>query len=292
MKVNATFLTLIFFITCLLIFNNTDIYSRDFPDPVGVYAPPPSNGQVSGLLPGFYGMLQHSRYMILHDEWDSWYFRTIAAPIFWEARNGLNIGGRFGTVLSAGPVREGQTPASISEFWLNSVQFEYALHTLFPIGSGIKGIIEYARTSQHPFKSEFSQTASDQVNLILMIPSIGLIRPYRIETYIRLGYADLFDFWKSKLPKPKTMFAATPMIICKSDHVYVWLSPDILFQRNGGTAIDFYSEAGVFLTRGNNRVELFIECYFSKNSEILIITPEHKAREIGFGIRFSTGSRK
>ena len=109
-----------------------------------------------------------------------------------------------------------------------------------------------------------------------------------------MGYCDLFDFWKSSLPPPRTSWALSPSLEaeCRVSRLTVAVLrayPRIFMDRNQGKLdADLFAEAGVSLGLGNARAELVLEIFASRDSEILE-SRAHPTFEAGFAVRMSTG---
>jgi hypothetical protein len=277
----------------------TTLYGKDFPEPV-LAVDPLRTAERTGIAPGMGGSLEYGYFQLSHDIWDLFYFRVEATPVFVNFGDVFAIGGRYESILMCGPVLPTEGPASIMEFTINAVQFEYALYgavDLGIVGLGTIGhgsahlLAEYSRTSQHPFRSQFSQIASDILKTGVTLPRIEFGR-LGFSSAIRLGYHDLFDFWKSPLGKPRTEWILQPMLelelnIARGTGLVLRAYPEIILDRYAGSVDAMINlESGLSLARGAERIDLLFTMYGTRNSEMLSDVV-HPTLEMGLALRIS-----
>lgn len=211
----------------------------------------------------------------------------------------------YGSYLMNGPVNEGGTPGSRLQWLMNAIQFEYGFFGALDAGP-LYLLAEYGRTSQHPFRSNFSEVSSDLIKVGLAAPPINL---GEVELYalLRLGYSDIFDFWESRLEDPRTRWMAQP-----SFRLY-WPGVELLGLLQTGLFFEGDGEIGIARTarfeesgdlvgnialKGGVRVrglhtaggspgsiDLYLDYYGSDNSEI---RDDRKTpvQLLGYAVRF------
>ena len=91
---------------------------------------------------------------------------------------------------------------------MNSIQFEYGVTLGVRTPRDLRIAFEYARTSQHPFRTGYSEVSLDILELALYPEPVRLGSAWRgdIDLAIRLAHIDLYDFWESPLKAPRTRF--------------------------------------------------------------------------------------
>lgn len=161
------------------------------------------------LLPGGYAETIYTNQAFSDGPYDSFQINTRSGhTIVGTPRFALSA--TYGAFLMNGPVTEGGKPGSRLQWLMNAVQFEYGFHAAWDAGP-LFLLGEYSRTSQHPFRDNFSEVSSDLIKLGVAAPRLDL-GPLRIYAFLRLGYSEIFDFWESDLEDPRTMWLAQPSL--------------------------------------------------------------------------------
>jgi hypothetical protein len=278
--------------------------AKDFPESIRAADPLAAigdrdEGDAGGFTApaGLGGAFEYGNYFLAHDDADSFFLRASLNPIFFRAGEDFALGGLYETDLLCGPVGEGQTAANIAAFWMNAVQFEYGLYASARVSRelGLHLLAEYSRSSQHPLRSDnyysYSEVTADILSLGLCIPRLEL-GPVSAGSSLRLGYRDLFGFWKSSLPLPRVSWFARAALEAKlplkNGLILVGRAyPDLFVDRYGNKLdADFLVELGIALARGELDDELLLTCYGTRDSELLD-DRAHPTFEAGVLFRFA-----
>ena len=275
------------------------LHAKDFPEPfLALDGLASSIGPAEGCLgiaPGMGASFEYGNYALSHDDVDSFYLAVDASPVILRLGDRLAIGGSFGSWLQCGPVPAGDMAANIAAFWMNSVQFEYALRaTVAPFRGGAAGprlLAEYGRTSQHPLMPRFSEVAADILCLGFSLPPLRAGRTEFLAC-ARLCRHDLFDFWQSTLPPPRVSWLLYPQLQVEYEAsrgmaCVARLYPRLFWDRYaGGPDAELFAEAGLSLGRDRERLELLLVLYATRDSEMLD-GKAHPTLEAGFALRTS-----
>jgi hypothetical protein len=281
--------------------------ARDFPEPLPVYDPLLTTEPDRGL--GAYADLRFHHHSISASEIDLFDFGMTAA--FAPLSVGPEGGGRFafgvaaGTYLLVGPVAADEEAFSVAEWWMNAVQYEYGLYAGYRLAhlellGPVDLLAEYSRTSQHPLRSGFSQVASDVLGIGAALPRV--VRDWgAIETSIRGAYIDLYDFWQSPLPEPRTRWRLTaaarveriiPALLRRRSgnepRLFVDGELSALRLRGGGWDMVPRLRAGVLFPVNRSRYAVYARLYRSGDTEQLE-NERSPAFLAGFGVRMSLG---
>ncbi|MFP4329427.1 MAG: hypothetical protein ACLFP6_01790 [Spirochaetaceae bacterium] len=184
--------------------------ARDWYEPMEIINPLLFRSyQGTQILPGGYAETIYSNQALLDGRYDSFQINGRAGhTLVASPRFALSLS--YGTYLMNGPVNEGGTPGSRLQWLMNAVQFEYGFFAAWDAGP-LYLLAEYGRTSQHPFRRDFSEVSSDLVK-IGFAPHPFHIGPVELRALLRLGYSDIFDFWESRLEDPRTRWMAQPAV--------------------------------------------------------------------------------
>lgn len=194
----------------LLIIGIQPLFSRDWYEPLEVVNPLQLRSYEGvEILPGGFAETIYTTHAFNDGPYDSFQINS---------RNGHTIVGAerfalsftYGAFLMNGPVSEGGKPGSRLQWLMNAVQFEYGFHAAWDAGP-LYLLGEYSRTSQHPFRDNFSEVSSDLIKVGVAPPRVD-IGPVRLYAFLRLGYSEIFDFWESDLEDPRTMWLAQPSL--------------------------------------------------------------------------------
>jgi hypothetical protein len=278
--------------------------AKDFPESIKAADPLTAIGEkgedaAGGFVApaGMGGAFEYGNYFLAHDEADSFFLRASLNPVFFRAGESFALGGLYETDLLCGPVGEGQAAANIAAFWMNAVQFEYGLYASACVSRelGLHLLAEYSRSSQHPLRSDnyysYSEVTADILSLGLCVPELEL-GPVSAGSYLRVGYRDLFGFWKSSLPLPRVSWFARAAVEAKltlrKGLVLVGRAyPDLFVDRyKKKLDADFLVELGIALARGALDDELLLTCYGTRDSDLLA-DRAHPTFEAGVLFRFA-----
>ncbi len=257
----------------LLFVVSTVAFGRDFPQAFEVTDPLyESQSGDSALLPRSYVEIAYNNHLFLPGKDDSFNVSGLGAftLLDLDSRFALNL--YWGTFLLVGPVAAGETPATVAEWWMNGLQFEYGLVSAWNC-SGAHLSLEYARTSQHPWRHAYSQVTTDALRLGITLESLKQGN-FSADLRLAAGYLDLFDFWRSSVPKPRTEWVASPAVRMKyrlahGFSLFSKLQLDALVLRSGGFDADYWAELGWEAGCGSSRLQLYLDFYSSNDSEQL-----------------------
>ncbi len=198
----------LFFAVVLL--SGAPLHSRDWYEPLEVVNPLLLRSyEELVLVPGGLSETIYTNQAFSDGTYDSFQINArtghtiIGSPAF-------ALSATYGAFLMNGPVDEGGTPGSRLQWLMNAVQFEYGFHFAWDLGP-LYLLWEYSRTSQHPFRDNFSEVSSDLVKLGVAAPRFD-IGPVQLYGFLRFGYSEIFDFWESRLEDPRTMWLAQPSL--------------------------------------------------------------------------------
>ena len=262
----------------------------DFPDPIPIIDPgrPAEAARQNGqFLPYSGGSFEYDYALMHHSDEELFMLRTdFYAALFQQ--NGFALGFRFTPLLLAGPVQPSETAASVAEFWLNAVQFEYGLHASCRLSGDWRLLGEYSRMSLHPLRSGFAETAYDILKLGVAPPPL-FPGPFRIEAFLRAGYHGLFRFWQSDLYPYRVRYSIAPRI--RLEHMqgkglFADVEPNLLLLRPEGVGYEIFSELGVRIPSGGGVLEIYLRTRLSDDSELLAAA-KSPAALAGLGMRIS-----
>jgi hypothetical protein len=264
---------MIIFISVCILFPSVSLWARDFREPVDTLDPLHSiHDESELLLPHGCGDVTYNDHMIIQSPQDSFDIRALCSFTLCQVHSVFALNIYYGVYLLVGPLEEGENPATIMEWWMNAAQYEYGLIGAFDLYD-FHILFEYARTSQHPLRSGYSQVTTDVLKTGVAFPllSSGM---FNIHGIFRTGYVDLFDFWESSVDKPRTVWVFTPTIeshygVTDFLSFYIRLDTDIILLRKGGTDIDFWAEGGILIGNADTKLLLFIEYFHSQDTEEL-----------------------
>ena len=290
-------------------------FAKDFPEPAPVL-----DGRLLVESPGPTGLsapagfsapaglgasFEYGNYVLAHDDFDSFYFALRADPVFAALGRTVTLSGSFAAILMCGPVPVGDTPANIAAFWMNSVQFEYALRaTIDPwpetglpesgrLDAGLpRLLLEYGRYSQHPLRGLFSEVTADILTAGLSLPPMNMGR-LSLLACLRAGYHDIFAFWQSSLGPPRASWILKPQAEVEFEaapglYMAARAYPSFFLDRyDGEWKAELAAEAGLSLGRDRTRMEFVFILYGSDDSEILR-NKAHATFEAGFAFRTAT----
>jgi hypothetical protein len=280
--------SIIIIISVCIFFSAVCLWSRDFREPVETLDPLLSiHDESVFFLPHGYGDVTYNDHTIIGSAHDSFDIRTLCSFTLAQVQSFFALNVYYGVYLLVGPLEEGENPATIMEWWMNAVQYEYGLICSFDIYD-IHILFEYARTSQHPLRGGYSQVTTDVLKSGISFPPLSF-GSFNLHGIFRTGYVDLFDFWESSVDKPRTIWVFTPTIeslyfISDMVSCYIRFDTDIILLRKGGVDLDFWAEGGILMGRDTARLSLFIEYVHTQDTEELNneVSPVDL---LGFGFR-------
>jgi len=267
-------------------------WARDFPDSFAaldtLYAPAPDGGL--SFFPGGSGEFAYVSHALRRSDEDSFDVRGFLAFTLLRAGDSFALGARWGSVVLVGPIGPGETAPTVAEWWMNAAQYEYGLSAAVGGPGEAHFLAEYSRTSQHPWRDEYSEVTTDAVKAGVSVPGVRighLLADFRLVA----GYVDLFDFWKSAVPRPRTAWVAAPAAElswrrARGPSPYAKAQADLLLLRRGGASADLWAELGVAVGPEEGGLRLFIDLFLSEDTEELR-GKAAPAALAGFGIRLS-----
>jgi len=194
----------------------------------------------------------------------------------------------FDSILLAGPVHATETPASAVEFWLNAVQYEYGIEGRMRLDDWYLST-GYSRSSLHPLRSGFEETAYDVLKAGAVSPSFRLGRVLAGFSF-HGGYHTLFNFWESRLSRYRVEWSAVPRLHLETRNdptLYAWIEPALLFLRSGNTGYEIFSETGLRIAGPGGAVSIYLWSHHCDDTELLA-DKEDRCAITGLGIRIST----
>ena len=291
----------------LLLAATVPLAARDFPEPPELSDPWLAITAAAGasptdtrppllLAPAAYGDLAYHGYTFLDGPHDSFSVRTRVGGVP-VAFGPVALGLYWSSFLLVGPIEPTDDAASIAEWWMNAVQFEYGLIAAVRLPRPFRSItLEYGRTSQHPLRSGYSEISSDVVSAGVWLETLrvgGLCddivaRPHgqtTIDLGLRASWIELYDFWESDLLKPRTRLRIAAPVEIVVDLIEIGGAklqavlagePRLLFLRSDevepGTDLDplvqmeLDAELGLRV-RGRAKWEVAVELYSTHDTE-------------------------
>jgi hypothetical protein len=267
--------------------------AKDFPESV-LATDPLAAAARPGVPAGMNGAFEYGNYALAHDDVDSFYFRLSGSPVIFAIGDSFALGGDFESILMCGPVSAGDTPANIAAFWMNAVQFQYGVYAslALPLQGRPRLLAEYARTSQHDLRAQYSQVSYDLLIGGVAAPELAL-GPVSLRSSLRAGYGSLFAFWHSSLAQPRMSWmllpsaeAEFPLGLCS---LVARVYPELFIDRYSSSLdADWFAEAGAAFVEGGDSTELLLTLYGTRDSEMLA-GAAHPTFELGLALRFSFG---
>lgn len=272
----------------LLLATSAYTFGRDFPQAFEVTDPLYGTEAGDGtLLPRTHAEITYNNHLFMSGKDDSFNVSGMASFTLLDLDSVFALNLYWGTYLLVGPIAADETPATVAEWWMNALQFEYGIVSAWNF-SGTHLSLEYARTSQHPWRPAFSQVTTDALRVGV---TRGGLRSgnFSFDFRITAGYIDLFDFWQSSVPKPRTQWVASPAIrtvyrLIPGLSLFGKLQLDALVLREGGHDADMWAEVGIEAGRGAGRLQFYLDYYHSNDSEGLEQGPS-PATLFGLGFR-------
>ena len=113
--------------------------------------------------------------------------------------------------------------------------------------------------------------------------------------WITSGYVDLFDFWESSVPKPRTLWVISPGLwatfpLIEGLSLFSELNLDLLLLRGGGIDANLWVQTGLMIGRGASRFQLFLEYVHSGDTEESVNGPT-PVDLLGWGFRLLVNDR-
>lgn len=268
------------------------VWARDFPEPFPALDPLYAGTEESGLrlAPGEgYSEAAYVPHSISGSDDDTFEVRGLGSFTLLRYGAGFAVGVRFGSYILVGPIGEGESAPTVAEWWMNAAQYEYGATVAAGAGPA-HVILEYSRTSQHPWRARFSEVTTDAVKAGVSVPRLRA-GPFRADLRIEAGYVDLFDFWKSAVPKPRAEWVASPaallsLPLIRGVSVFAKVQSDLIILRSGGSAADLWAESGLSFGSGSGAAQVFLDYYSSADTEELRDGPS-RASLVGIGFRLS-----
>jgi hypothetical protein len=268
------------------------VFSRDFKEPPVVYDPLACQEGEQVFLNYVYGDARGEFQCFHGSDYDNFDARALITFNLVSLESTFALNGFWDVYLLIGPVAPGEAPPTIAAFWMNAVQFQYGFTASFNL-SGWHILLESSRTSQHPFagRTAMAEIATDVLRTGFTAPPLTF-GDLAFAFALRTGYIDLFDFWQSTMPKPRTFWIFSPSLSANYRlngllSLYGDLGPDFLILRKGGFDANLTLEAGVEIGYGKPRLRLFLEYYHTGDTEEIQGTAS-PVDLFGAGFQFST----
>jgi len=279
---------------CLLVLSPAaTLYARDIPEPIEAVDPLAGIDDSSpAILPSSFMMLRYENYTFEKSDTDS--FQISATGAFGLFNLGGIVAGKvfYCTHLLVGPLLPGDVAASAAKWWMNFIQFQYGLTAGASLG-GFHVFGEYSRASAHPLRAEltasqdFENPAFERIFAGVVLPPIDL-GEISIETHLRGGYVDLFNYWKAyDIPEPRTRWLLRLGLraetrISSSTGLYLDFSPELLLLRTDKAAYNYRTEAG-FAVRSGGRVLSLFACFIGIDDAEELVGRRYSVRLAGLG---------
>ncbi|ADN01563.1 hypothetical protein [Spirochaeta thermophila] len=185
----------------LLFLLTIPLTARDFPQSILTIHPFPDT-YTSPLLPHGTLRLWYETYTLKESPTDSFHIGIsgAATPLAWRNLIALRI--YFDSILVVGPLAPGDEPASVMEWWMNAVQYQYGAL----LGVRLSPLVlaaEYSRMSFHPLRwrirddLHLTDPATDRLGLLITTPPLSPLPWLTIIPSLRAAYVDLFDYWQA-----------------------------------------------------------------------------------------------
>jgi hypothetical protein len=294
MKRPALFVLLVLCLT----FPRTPLFARDFPEPLPVFDALHGIGPESpAAFPASCILLRYDNFVFRGSDTDTFQIGLLGAFGLFQAGETFALKLSYGSTLLVGPLLPGDAAASVAEWWMNSVQFQYGIYGAVNL-RGYHLLAEYSRMSNHPLRAKlspekgFENPASERIGGGIVFPPWEW-GPVEFEGYIRGGYTDLFDYWQApSIPEPRTRvlfrFGGGAEIPVRSG-VLAFFKPvaDIHLLRSGGTDFSLHAETGFTVRSQGGAFSLYL-LYFRTEDTEEIIGRKQPVNLWGIGFSFSS----
>lgn len=278
-----------FVVIAAIVIASAAVYCRDFPEPFPALDPLYGSAPAGAFIPDGHAEFAYVSHTFAASSADTFDVRSLVSFPLVRVGDAFALGMRWGAYILVGPIGPGETAATVAEWWMNAAQYEYGLSAAFGFFR-THLILEYSRTSQHPWRSAYSQVTTDAIKSGIALPTIQSGRA-TVDVRFVGGYVDLFDFWKSSVPKPRTSWVLSPAArvsyrLRNALSLFGKFEADGLFLRSEGTDADFWGELGLEIGGARPRLELYLDGFFSNDTEELADGPS-RAALLGYGMRLS-----
>jgi hypothetical protein len=280
-------LVLILALNCIEV---VTIDAMDFPEPLRIIDPvsAPLDADVP-IFPAAYSELAFNDHIFQSTAEDIWNLHVTASFTLANFSRIFALNAYYSAYTLTSPFSKSDHVVNIFRFWLGAVEIEYGVTASLDIGF-CHIIMEYARTSQHPLLSGFSEVATDDLKIGVVFPTFREAN-FESTIFVRGATIDLFDFWQSVLPKPWldgmiTVGNESSLRLNRYLSFFANTSIDGNSMRAGGFTISFRNETGIRLGSGLPKGDIYFEYAYTPNTEELreTVTPSSLA---GIGFRFS-----
>lgn len=264
----------------LLLLKAGSVSARDYAEPLGLINPLHGLQAADGAKEtesgfrvgsGFYGQIwyEHAGYSSGGEDAFTLGTQGASRVLSWKDRLAVQV--HLSSILVVGPVHTDEQAASIAEWWMNAVQYQYGLHAAVrsPFADIITG---YRRTSLHPLRKGYSEIARDQI--FIGLAEIGPVRSIPgLEAALLIRYSDLWDFWGSSLGKPRNWLTMELLFgfqhdLSKQSRLFIELQPRLHKNRTEpGYDIEPAGRVGMRLGTDQSGIELYLHGYHSIDTE-------------------------
>ncbi|AFG36420.1 hypothetical protein [Spirochaeta africana] len=259
----------------LLVLTGYPAAARDYPEPPEVanplyrYEPVGSaDGPPLRIAAGFFGRFWYDHATVSTGGEDVFTVGVQGSSLALAWRDRLVLQPHFASILVVGPVAADEQAATIAEWWMNAVQYQYGLHAAHRSRFGDL-VVGYRRTSLHPLRKGYSEISRDQ-----FFAGLGRdFEPWYLAVYLR--YSDLWELWESGLPQPRNRLvlelqAAAEHTLRRDLQVFAELQPRLLLNRYGPTMeLEPVGRVGVRVGSQGSRLELYLHGYRTHDTEQL-----------------------
>ena len=281
---------------CVVMVISASAASRDFHEPLPVLDPlQVKTGEMFLLAPSAYADMQYTNHLFLQSDYSVSDLHNLCCFTLFNVGDIVSVNLYYSTYTLISPFLEGDPVVNVARWWMNAIEMEYGLTAGVNI-LGYHVVSEYARTSQHPLRAkEFSEVSTDALRVGVVFPTVESAN-LNLNFYIRGGIIDLFDFWESILPKPKSVGVFSGFFSLQyrfSDFIesFVRFTYDLNFLRAGGSDAAVYCEGGVVIGELPAAIELFLEFLYCDDTEVARQGPSPESL-LGVGVRFVSSYQK
>ncbi len=272
-----------------------NLLANDFYEPLAI--DDPLNESFGTKVPeypfmtGGYGELAWNYHCISSTTEDIWNLHTTVAFTLFRWKDDFALSIYYGSWLLTAPFKPGDQVVNVMRFWMSAVEFDYGINMAVKAGP-LHITFEYSRTSQHPLTPGFSEVSTDVVKLGLVLPRARL-GDFDGRFFIRGGYVDLFDFWQSKIPKPRlsgiiTAGTESSYRLLPWLKIFINASLDLNITRMSTADIAGRAEIGLSVGTGPPALDIYFEISGSPDTEEILNRPTPSFLA-GFGIRMKVG---
>ncbi len=278
-----------------LLMGTINLSANDFPEPLAIDDPLYESFGTKvpdfPFMTGGYGEFAWNYHCISSTAEDIWnlHVTTAFTPFRWKDDFGISI--YYGAWLLTAPFKPGDQVVNVMRFWMSAVEFDYGI-TMAAKAGPLHITFEYSRTSQHPLTPGFSEVSTDVVKLGLVLPLLHM-GDFDGRFFLRGGYVDLFDFWQSKIPKPRlsgiiTAGTESSYRLLPWMKLFINASLDLNITRLSTVDVAGRAEIGLRIGAGPPALDIYLELSGTPDTEEILNRPTPSFLA-GLGIRMKIG---